>query len=138
MPELNKHLKLLTLENDASQADWDNNLSLIDQGNNSFGFEEFICTLMLDGQIMNEETSGEEKTKELFYIFASQPGHKMSYADFVKMSRLLKYDIASDEEKVAKIKKYFAPNNTKLLTYAGKIRHLKYHFILWPSDIKEF
>ena len=127
---LNKHLKVS--EDFASQEDWDNNLSLIDQGNNGFGFEEFICTLMMDGQIMSEETSGEQKVQECFYLFASQPGHKQSYADFVKMNRLLKYDIESDEEKVAKIKKAFAPNNTKLVTFAGKtiaVYIIPFHFV---------
>jgi hypothetical protein len=135
LPELNKHLKESTLENDASQADWDNNLSLIDQGNNGFGFEEFLCAMHLDGQLMNGDLF--EKTQQIYYVFASQTGHTQSYTDFVKMNRLLKNDIDSDEEKVAKIQKAFAPNNTKLLTFAGKIRHLKYRFILWPFQISK-
>ena len=134
--ELNKHLKVSTLENDASQADWDNNLSLIDQGNNGFGFEEFLCTMHLDGQIMNGEDLF-EKTQQIYYVFASQPGPTQSYADFVKMMRLLKNDIESDEEKVAKIQKAFAPNNTKLLTFAGKNSHLKYRFMLLPFQISK-
>ena len=131
MPELNKHLRVSTLENDASQADWDNNLSLIDQGNNGFGFEEFLCTMHLDGQLMTGEDLF-EKTQQIYYVFASQPGHTQSYVDFVKMNRLLKNDIES-EEKVTKIQKAFAPDNTKLLNFTGKdISHLKYRFILWP------
>jgi hypothetical protein len=103
------------------QDDWELLLKNIDQGNKGCGFEEFLYLLFCDGKIVNDESGDEKKNKEHFYLFAAQPGHKLSYDDFIKMNRLVSNDLTIFEEKMVAVKKAFAPNNTKLLTFEGEI-----------------
>ena len=130
MPELNKYLsEPLVLEND---EDWDSIVKMCpsntvarDEHNKfgnvgtgtSFGFEQFLYYLMIDGQILKEEASSEEKDKELFYLFASQPGPKMSWDDINTINNMIAPILKEDYKPIAE--KAFAPNHTKLLTYAG-------------------
>ena len=80
-----------------------------------FGFEQFLYYLMIDGQILQEESS--EREKELFYLFASQPGSKMSWADLNTINNMILPVLKDEFKPIAE--KHFAPNHSKLLTYAG-------------------
>ena len=105
-----------------------------------FGFDQFLWILKIDGQILEDESSGNEKEKELFYLFASQPGSKMSWTDLNTINNMILPLLKDEYKPIAE--KHFAPNLTKLLTYSGNFikimsiifdneYHLDNYFILF-------
>ncbi len=130
MPELNKYLTTPIELGD--EMDWDglvkmcpSNTVTRDEHNKFgnlgtgtvFGFEQFLYYLMIDGQILKDESSSDEKDKELFYLFASQPGPKISWADLNTINNMISPVLKEETKSIAE--KHFAPNYSKLLTYAG-------------------
>jgi len=132
VPELNRYLNTpIELGNG---MDWDGFVKLMPSntrtrdelnkfGNlgtgTSFGFEQFLYYLMIDGQILKDKSSEEEREKELFYLFASQPGPKMSWYDMNTINNMMFPILQNEFKHIAE--KTFAPNYSKLLSFEGRV-----------------